>query len=382
MSQPHQRILDSHIHLWPSTATSSSEHGWMTPNNPLAKRHGISDYLSIASSPPPTGFIYVETDRYLPSPIPSDISSSPSSEKEIEEAKQKLSQWAAQPLEEIKFLRRIAEAKPDDGDGFTPQEADKMLGCVVYGPLHLSPVLFRIYLELAEQTAGPKLWSKVVGFRYLLQGKGDGVVQRMLQENEESWVNNLSVLRRGNSGKGWAFDVGVDINRDGTGPMEAVGKLIARVRQEEKKEGVEEGKGVRFVLNHLAKHPLSPSAPIPSPIWLSSISSLSSDPCVSMKFSGALNEFIDTPSTPSDLLTLVKTLSPFFNHVFQSFGARRILFGSDWPVCNVGGPNGESGNWSLWREVVQGCLEAKGLSEEEKESVWWGAGCAAYALDV
>lgn len=237
----------------------------MTPNNPLAKRHGISDYLSIASSPPPTGFIYVETDRYLPSPIPSDISSSPSSEKEIEEAKQKLSQWAAQPLEEIKFLRRIAEAKPDDGDGFTPQEADKMLGCVVYGPLHFSPALFRIYIELAEQTAGPKLWSKVVGFRYLLQGKGDGVVQRMLQENEESWVSNLSVLRRGNSGKGWAFDVGVDINRDGTGPMEAVGKLIAKVRQEEKKEGVEEGKGVRFVLSKY--HSFFPSILLPENIF-------------------------------------------------------------------------------------------------------------------
>lgn len=231
----------------------------MAPNHLLAKRHGISDYLSIASSPPPAGFIYVETDRYLPSPFPSDISSSPSSEQEIEEAKQKLSQWAAQPLEEIKFLRRIAEAKPDDGDGFTPQEADKMLGCVVYGPLHLSPALFRIYLELAEQTAGPQLWSKVVGFRYLLQGKGDGVVQRMLQENEESWVSNLSVLRRGNDGRGWAFDVGVDINRDGTGPMGAVGKLIAKVRQEEKKKGVEEGKGVRFVLS---KYPSFYSLPL------------------------------------------------------------------------------------------------------------------------
>lgn len=101
-----------------------------------------------------------------------------------------------------------------------------------------------------------------------------------------------------------------------------------------------------------------------------------------MKFSGSLNEFIDTPSTPSDIPTLVNTLSPFFNHVFQSFGARRIMFGSDWPVCNVGGPKGEAGNWSLWREVVQGCLEARELSEEEKESVWWGAGCAAYALAV
>lgn len=31
---------------------------------------------------------------------------------------------------------------------------------------------------------------------------------------------------------------------------------------------------------------------------------------------------------------------------------------------------------------MQGCLEVRGLSEEEKESVWWGAGCTAYALNV
>lgn len=217
----------------------------MTSNHFLAKRHGISDYLSIASSPSPTGFIYVETDRYLPSPFPPDTSADPAQQTAL------LSEWAAQPLEEIRFLRRIAENKPTPGDGFaSSEEAAKMKGCVIYAPCHLSPTLFSRYLEIAEETAGPLLWSKVVGFRYLLQGKGEGVVQKLLGgENEEAWAKNLAVLRRGRGGKGWTFDVGVDVHRDGYDPMQAVQKLIAKVREEEGKEGVEKGKGVRFVLS-------------------------------------------------------------------------------------------------------------------------------------
>lgn len=99
-----------------------------------------------------------------------------------------------------------------------------------------------------------------------------------------------------------------------------------------------------------------------------------------MKFSGGFNEFVS--ETPSDVPTLVKTLSPFFNHVFEYFGPRRILFGSDWPVCNVGGPKGEEGNWGLWREVVETWMVEKKLSDEEREWIWWRSACEAYAVEM
>lgn len=355
----------------------------MTPDNALAKRHGISDYLSI-TSPPPSGFIYVETDRYLPSASPSDIptsffSSTPTAEAK-EAVKAKLSEWAKQPLEEIKFLRRIAEAQPDPGDGFSEAEAQKMKGCVIYGPLHLAPPVFTTYLELAEETAGPVLWSKVVGFRYLLQGKGEGVVASMLSENEDGWISNLAALRRGRDGKGWCFDVGVDVHRYGYSAMDAVGKLIRRVREVEESEGVGKGRGVRFVINHLAKHPLSVSSPTPSPHWLSALSALTPDPQLSIKLSGALNEFKDAP-TPADLPTLLTALSPFLDHALACF-PHRAMFGSDWPVCNVGGPSGEAGNWGLWRDLLGLWMQEKGLGERERESVWWRAGCEVYGVEI
>ncbi len=45
------------------------------------------------------------------------------------------------------------------------------------------------------------------------------------------------------------------------------------------------------------------------------------------------------------------------------------MFGSDWPVCNVGGPAGEEGNWGVWVQVVEGLLDGLGCGEVTRESV-------------
>ena len=236
----------------------------MSPGHFLAKRHGISDYLSI-TSPPPSGFIYVETDRYLPSSSP-DIQDADGQE----EVRRKIEEWAKELLEEIKFLRRIVEGKTEEGDGcegdhgekaeglrtsptseyrFLEGQGEMMKGVVLYAPFHFSPAHFSQYMSIAEEVAGPRLWARVVGFRYLLQGKGEGVVESMLEgEKGGLWLNNLGELKNGNAEKGWCFDVGVDTHRDGMGPFEAVKGLIERMRGwEEMSELL--GKPVRFVLS-------------------------------------------------------------------------------------------------------------------------------------
>ena len=216
----------------------------MTRGNFLAKRHGISDYLAI-TSPPPQGFIYVETDRRLPSPEPSISDSTGDTEIRTE-----LESWAKEPLDELRFLRRIAQGTPEDGDGFTEQEdADRMFGCVIYAPFHLAPRVFNIYMTIAKEIAGERLWSKVVGFRYLLQGKGEGAVSKMLTERGEWWDSNLCALKElEGTSDAWCFDVGVDTHRDGMEPTEAVASLIKRVRAHEDREGAS-GKRVKFVLS-------------------------------------------------------------------------------------------------------------------------------------
>ncbi|KAF2017669.1 hypothetical protein BU24DRAFT_155586 [Aaosphaeria arxii CBS 175.79] len=367
------KILDTHIHLWPSTATTSKNHGWMQPGHFLSKRHGISDYLSTthSTSPPelqPSGFIYVETDRYLPSSAPDVPTEAPESE-----LRNALVAWAKEPLAELEFLRRIVEGSPDEGDGFEAADAERMKGCVIWAPFHLESRLFDLYIRVAEEVAGPRLWAKVVGFRYLLQGINDEGEMRALVGSQR-WVTNLLSLRRGRGGRGWAFDVGVDTHGGGIWQLDVAAGMIDKIRGIEANDGAG---NVAFVLNHLCKPDLSstPSSAWPDfRLWKSLLTHSATQPAVYMKFSGAFNEFAPSP-TPSSVSALKESLGPFIAHIVDQFGTGKVMFGSDWPVCNVGGPNGEE-NWGLWRELVAAFVEEAG------DDIWWRAGCEAYGIMI
>ena len=218
----------------------------MSPGHQLAKRHGISDYKRVASiktssQSQPLSFIYVETDRYLPSRT-LDINKEDSNE----EKKQKLSEWAKQPLEEIKFLRRIVEEKPEQGDGFESGDGALLNGAVIWAPFHLPSDIFTTYLHIAEEVAGPKLWDRVVGFRYLLQGKPEGEVKRLVES--ESWLDNIISIRNGRAGRGRTFDVGVDTHRDGVEQLEYIVDMIVEIRRREASSNGGQGP-VKFVLS-------------------------------------------------------------------------------------------------------------------------------------
>jgi L-rhamnono-1,4-lactonase len=241
MSPP---ILDTHIHLWPSTALSPTNHAWMTdPKHILTKRHGVSDYL--ATAPSATGFIYVETDRYLLSPTPTI-------HHEADEEEAALKTWAREPLSEIAFLRRIVEGNAhEESDGVKRGEEGRMKGVVLFAPFHLSTALFRTYLRIAQETAGPRLWKMVVGFRYLLQGKGEGEVAKLV--GEEDWIANICQLSKsseyGGKEGGWVFEVGADVNRDGMEGLNAIVGMVGEVRKREAGEQTP----VRFVLSKFSR---------------------------------------------------------------------------------------------------------------------------------
>jgi L-rhamnono-1,4-lactonase len=56
------------------------------------------------------------------------------------------------------------------------------------------------------------------------------------------------------------------------------------------------------------------------------------------------------------------------------------MFGSDWPVCNTGGSGDVA--WNRWRRIVEGILERRGLTEEQKKGVWGAVAVKAYGIQI
>ena len=79
----------------------------------------------------------------------------------------------------------------------------------------------------------------------------------------------------------------------------------------------------QFVLDHIAKPHISNSM---DELWRSNIIELSKNQNVSCKLSGLVTETNNYTFNDIDFY-------PYLDIIFQSFGPKRILFGSDWPVC-------------------------------------------------
>lgn len=108
-----------------------------------------------------------------------------------------------------------------------------------------------------------------------------------------------------------------------------------------------------FVLDHLAK-PLIKSGEINQ--WKNDISDLAKHENVYCKVSGMVTEADWQNWKYEDFL-------PYLDVVFNSFGANRLMFGSDWPVCNVAG---------VYQKVISIVQEYTSSLTKEEQACFWG----------
>jgi L-fuconolactonase len=99
--------------------------------------------------------------------------------------------------------------------------------------------------------------------------------------------------------------------------------------------------------------------------WRENIRELAKRPNVYCKISGMVTEADFKAWTPAQLRRYVDV-------VLEAFGPRRLMFGSDWPVCLV------ACDYARWRDVVGELIS--GLSGGERAEIMSGAATRAYSL--
>ncbi|MFC4561123.1 amidohydrolase family protein [Nocardiopsis mangrovi] len=85
--------------------------------------------------------------------------------------------------------------------------------------------------------------------------------------------------------------------------------------------------GLTLVVDHLGAPPIAGGDPAP---WAAALAEAAARPNVVAKVSG-LGTLTGTPDWTAD------SLRPFIDHALRAFGAGRLMFGGDWPVCELAG---------------------------------------------
>jgi L-fuconolactonase len=120
---------------------------------------------------------------------------------------------------------------------------------------------------------------------------------------------------------------------------------------------------VRFVLDHAGKPPIAEGD---LERWRRQSAAIAAAPNVVCKLSGLVTEADWERWRPADV-------EPVVEHLLATFGPRRLMFGSDWPVCTL------AASYEDVLGLAAGCLER--LGAEEREAVMSGVAKEVYGLD-
>ena len=122
--------------------------------------------------------------------------------------------------------------------------------------------------------------------------------------------------------------------------------------------------GLRFVIEHIAKPDIAHRE---VHTWAMGMAPFADCANVWCKLSGMVTEADVRSWTPSDF-------APYVTRIMQWFGEERVMFGSDWPVCLLGG------SYAVIKAALETCLG--GVSPAAKAKIFGGNAIKAYRLDI
>lgn len=226
-----------------------------------------------------------------------------------------ISVQARQILDETDFLLKQAEAN---------DFIKAVVGWVPLADANINELLER-YKEA----------SKLKSVRHVVQGEACGFL------DSEEFNHGINALK--------AYDLVYDI-------------LIFEHQLEEAIRFVDRHPNQAFVLNHIAKPQIKINQVKP---WKENILELSKRENVTCKISGMVTE-ADFHNWQA------AQLHPYLDTVLEAFGADRIMFGSDWPVCLV------ACDYKKWYDLIRKYIQQ--LSSTEQANIMGNTAIQTYKI--
>ncbi|MFD0794705.1 amidohydrolase family protein [Mucilaginibacter litoreus] len=192
--------------------------------------------------------------------------------------------------------------------------------------------------DIKDQLACHSTLPLIKGFRHILQSEPDE--RYMLNEK---FMKGIALLDK----YGFSYDI-----------------LVFPRHLKTARQFVSAHPDQRFVIDHIAKPDIK--AKIING-WKEDIQALATFKNVHCKVSGMVTEADWHNHRPVDF-------KPYLEVIFNAFGADRVMFGSDWPVCNV------AGGYSAVLTVINGYINT--LTANEQELFWAKNAIDFYRLKI
>jgi L-fuconolactonase len=218
-------------------------------------------------------------------------------------------------------------------------ETDFLLGLAA-GHAFIKGVVGWIDLRASDVTRQLAEWSgnpRLKGFRHIAQGEPDDFLVH------DDVVRGVTTIGR----HGYSYDILVYPRQ-----LAAAAQLATRCPN------------VRFILDHCAKPPIA-SGELDT--WRAGLRALAAHENTCCKLSGLVTEATWTSWTDDQLV-------PVLDEALDAFGAGRLMFGSDWPVCLLAADYARvAGTVRHW---------AMRLSESEQSCIFGETAISAYQLEA
>jgi L-fuconolactonase len=175
-------------------------------------------------------------------------------------------------------------------------------------------------------------------------------VRPMIQDiPDDGWMLRADVQ--------WGFEAvaGLDLTFDALGFPRHLAHFLTLLKRHP---------GMRVVIDHCMKPPIRDNSPLGFTQWAEGMARIAGETRAFCKLSALVTE--DGPSWT------VERLRPYAEHVLRVFGAERLMWGSDWPVCRL---RAEYADWHRAATVL-----TEGLSEAERARVFGGTAAAFYGI--
>ena len=219
-------------------------------------------------------------------------------------------------------------------------------------------------LWMLNQAARSELIGAVVGWVDLTAPDVDERLASLQESKHGRWLAGIRHQVHDEADPHWLRRQDVQRGLAAVGDADLAYDLLIRPNHLESAfETARAHSNVSFCVNHIAK-PFISAGQIEQ--WRADITRLASLPNVTCKLSGMVTEADWSNWTVEDL-------RPYVEVIMEAFGARRVMFGSDWPVCLL------AASYLEILDATHTLLRA--CTDPERSAVFGGTACRIYKME-